>query len=329
MKIGFRKPSPKKSISSRTTGKIKKSINRSVNPIYGKDNTGWINDPKKAAYNKIYNQTTLGVRDVIKHEKSDPGTTSNTNNYANNTKSQKRKKVQIPVGEHKTNTLDRILIIISGILIYGAIFFVTCLLFSGGFLRFCVIAEAVIIFIMIVFACTRKTTMEFKTVYEDELTKDNTNKLQSLNSSYSEKIKHDYDKNFTVTQLNREVEILNNCATLMEKTNNIDTFFERYKLYIEKLTLLSEAEKYGKFNFEGDSPTKKLAEQQTISKKTQIFNEFIDRVWLKTQEKAETMKTEKGKENQYKKFESLMKSYEDVLTTESINYYKSKLLNTK
>lgn len=47
MKIGYRKPSIKKSISSRTTGRISRSVNKAVNPIYGKKGAGIINDPKK------------------------------------------------------------------------------------------------------------------------------------------------------------------------------------------------------------------------------------------------------------------------------------------
>lgn len=40
MKFGVRKPSIKKSISARTTGKIKRSIKKSVNPLYGKKEWG-------------------------------------------------------------------------------------------------------------------------------------------------------------------------------------------------------------------------------------------------------------------------------------------------
>lgn len=66
MKIGMRKPSIKKSISARTTGKAKRAIKRSVNPIYGKKGMGWVNNPKKAMYNKVYNKTIFGVNDVFK-----------------------------------------------------------------------------------------------------------------------------------------------------------------------------------------------------------------------------------------------------------------------
>lgn len=66
MKFGVRKPSLKRSISARTTGRMKRSLKRSVNPTYGKKGMGWINNPKKAAYNKIYNKTTVSATDAFK-----------------------------------------------------------------------------------------------------------------------------------------------------------------------------------------------------------------------------------------------------------------------
>ncbi|NLL80840.1 MAG: hypothetical protein GX231_00880 [Tissierellia bacterium] len=66
MKIGLRKPSLKKSIKARTTGKLKRKVKSTVNPFYGKKGMGWVRNPKKAAYNKIYNKTTFGVGDLFK-----------------------------------------------------------------------------------------------------------------------------------------------------------------------------------------------------------------------------------------------------------------------
>ena len=54
MKVGIRKPSIKKSISARTTGKVKRKLKRVANPFYGKKGMGWIKNPKKALSNKIY-----------------------------------------------------------------------------------------------------------------------------------------------------------------------------------------------------------------------------------------------------------------------------------
>lgn len=64
MKIGFRTPSPMKSIKARTTGKVKRKIKRAVNPLYGKKGMGLINDPQKAVYNAVYSRTSFGVSDV-------------------------------------------------------------------------------------------------------------------------------------------------------------------------------------------------------------------------------------------------------------------------
>nr|WP_312578253.1 hypothetical protein [Sedimentibacter sp.] len=66
MKIGLRKPSIKKSIKARTTGRIKREIKGAINPLYGKKGIGWIRDPKKAMYNKVYNKTTFSIFDVFK-----------------------------------------------------------------------------------------------------------------------------------------------------------------------------------------------------------------------------------------------------------------------
>ena len=66
MKFGMRTPSLKKSIKARTTGKLKRSIKKAINPLYGKKGMGFINNPKKAAYSKIYNKTSFGLSDIIK-----------------------------------------------------------------------------------------------------------------------------------------------------------------------------------------------------------------------------------------------------------------------
>lgn len=66
MKIGVRKPSLKKSIKARTTGKAKRTIKKAVIPGYGQKGMGCVNDPKKAAYNKVYNKTSISLTGLIK-----------------------------------------------------------------------------------------------------------------------------------------------------------------------------------------------------------------------------------------------------------------------
>ena len=65
MKYGMRTPNINKRISARTTGKITRTMNKAVNPLYGKKGMGFINDPSKAVYNKVYNKTTISVDKII------------------------------------------------------------------------------------------------------------------------------------------------------------------------------------------------------------------------------------------------------------------------
>lgn len=58
MKFGMRKPSLKRSLKAAITGKAKRAVKKAVIPSYGQKGAGWIKDPKKAAYNKVYNKTT-------------------------------------------------------------------------------------------------------------------------------------------------------------------------------------------------------------------------------------------------------------------------------
>lgn len=64
MKFGIRKPSIKKSIKARTTGKAKRTLKKAIIPGYGKKGMGVIKNPKKTAYNSIYNKTTVGINQI-------------------------------------------------------------------------------------------------------------------------------------------------------------------------------------------------------------------------------------------------------------------------
>ncbi len=65
MKVGMRKPSLKKSLKARTTGKLNRSVKSSLNPLYGKKGMGVLH-PKKAVYNKVYQKTSFSIFDLFK-----------------------------------------------------------------------------------------------------------------------------------------------------------------------------------------------------------------------------------------------------------------------
>lgn len=63
MKFGFRKPSVRKRIAARTS--IKRQIVHRAG-LKMPRGYGWLRNPKRAAYNKVYNKTTFDIFKVIK-----------------------------------------------------------------------------------------------------------------------------------------------------------------------------------------------------------------------------------------------------------------------
>jgi hypothetical protein len=62
MKLGFRRPSLKKRIAAKTS--VKRYIRHSLG-FKAPKGWGWLTNPKKAAYNKVYNKTTRGCLVVL------------------------------------------------------------------------------------------------------------------------------------------------------------------------------------------------------------------------------------------------------------------------
>jgi hypothetical protein len=58
MKFGLRRPSIRKRLAARTSPK---RVVRHTLGVKAPRGAGWVTDPKKALYNRIYNRTTVGV----------------------------------------------------------------------------------------------------------------------------------------------------------------------------------------------------------------------------------------------------------------------------
>ena len=63
MKFGMRKPSIKKSIAARTS--VQRYIRHSLG-VKAPRGWGWITNPKKALYNKVYRKTSFSIFDIFK-----------------------------------------------------------------------------------------------------------------------------------------------------------------------------------------------------------------------------------------------------------------------
>lgn len=58
MRIGPRRPSPRKSIAARTS--VKRVLRHNLG-LKAPRGWGWLTDPRRAAYNRVYNRTTFSV----------------------------------------------------------------------------------------------------------------------------------------------------------------------------------------------------------------------------------------------------------------------------
>lgn len=67
MNFGYRTPNIKKSVKSRTTGKITRTLKKSINPTYSNKGVGYIKNPEKAIKNSIYHKTTIDITKPIKN----------------------------------------------------------------------------------------------------------------------------------------------------------------------------------------------------------------------------------------------------------------------
>lgn len=62
----MRRPSIKKSIKARTTGRMKRAVKRKLIPGYGRPGMGFIKDPKRSVKNAIYKRTTFSLWDLFR-----------------------------------------------------------------------------------------------------------------------------------------------------------------------------------------------------------------------------------------------------------------------
>lgn len=58
MRFGFRRPSLRKRIAARTS--VKRYVRHSLG-MKAPRGWGWLTNPKRAAYNRVYNRTTFGL----------------------------------------------------------------------------------------------------------------------------------------------------------------------------------------------------------------------------------------------------------------------------
>jgi hypothetical protein len=63
MNFGIRKPSIRKSIAARTS--VKRTVRQSLG-LKAPRGYGWLTNPKKVAYNRVYNRTSVSFWSVLR-----------------------------------------------------------------------------------------------------------------------------------------------------------------------------------------------------------------------------------------------------------------------
>jgi hypothetical protein len=63
MKFGIRKPSLRKSLAARTS--VKRMVKNSLG-LKAPRGYGWLTNPKKAAYNRVYNRTSISWASLLR-----------------------------------------------------------------------------------------------------------------------------------------------------------------------------------------------------------------------------------------------------------------------
>lgn len=63
MKFGIRRPSIKRSIAARTS--VKRMVKHSFG-LKAPRGMGWVTDPKRATYNRVYDRTTVSFWSLLK-----------------------------------------------------------------------------------------------------------------------------------------------------------------------------------------------------------------------------------------------------------------------
>ena len=124
----------------------------------------------------------------------------------------------------------------------------------------------------------------------------------------------------SVQQAQNDLRIMNDCKNLVSTTVKPDVFFSRLNLMIEKGTHLQQLERY--VSFSGASPTAALNEIKQDYQ--EAVRQFLVRYFSDTFDKAEAMKTEKGKQNKYIKFYESLQEYYCYMNDSNKEYVETK-----
>lgn len=126
--------------------------------------------------------------------------------------------------------------------------------------------------------------------------------------------------NMANKNVERELQMINESADLVNHTVNPDVFFSRLEFIKERLNYLIALQPYVKYK--GKTPSHELSKINNMEQGQ--IKLFLTRYFDNTTEKANGMKTDKGKKNKYKKFYDSLQKYYSNMNQENIAFVESK-----
>lgn len=300
MKVGYRKPDLKKSIKARTTGKVKRKIKKSVNPFYGKKGMGYIKNPKRAINNKIYHKTTFGTTDVIRAVSAKGNDTAV---YAPNSSSKYASEMN-PItyfclvfflgtlGIHK---------FIEGSVGMGVLYLFTFGLFGIGWL-----IDVVKALLLLIESGNNFLNKDRLLQLQEIVMPDSPDHLVTTKQQL---------QSIARQQANDDIRIIQDSSKIIPTTTNPDVFFSRLELLKKHTYHLQLLEPFVPLTV---SPSTVMNE--LLSNEQQIVKDLIIRYYNSVQNHANTLKTDKGKLNQYKKFYDTMSNYRNLISPENFSF---------
>lgn len=127
----------------------------------------------------------------------------------------------------------------------------------------------------------------------------------------------------TITSIKNDQRIIGDCLEIVEKTAKPDTFFMRLNLMVEKTKHLEALTEYADY---AGIKTKGIEEfcENVPNAYNDFIKKFLIRYFSDTFDKAESMKTEKGKIGKYQKFYDSLQEYYNSMTKEHIDFIETK-----
>lgn len=269
MKFGMRKRSFKKSFKAKTTGKWKRKVKRATNPFYGKKGMGWIKNPKRAMYNKVYNKTSFDSRKLIR---SSGG----------------------------SNIITPIAKLISSIIVLMLVASLALSVFSLLLVFIAILAIGYGIYKIVIW---HKNSKRYSPDQIERLSAILPPNLIGDNKQSNAKFVSSVDSYLNTLM-----------ASITTEYNNMENaplpqFFDAYQSWIRDIAICDSIKA---INAE---PDKYITSQDSYAATAQI--NMINRTFEKELQSAMKLKTDRGKQNRYRKYFDELNTYADLILPET------------